>query len=97
MENGLQINPSTFAPAKITNLGTILNVILPLLQAGAALLFLATLLQAGFIWITAGDKPENIAKARKKIFFAIIGLLIVVLSFVFVKIIGYMLQINMPL
>jgi hypothetical protein len=94
MVYGLEINPTNFAPAKISNLGTILNVVLPLLQAGAALLFLATLLQAGFTWVTAGDKPENIAKARKKIFFAIIGLLIVVLSFVFVKIISYMLGIN---
>lgn len=96
MVYALDINPTTFAPAKISNLGTILNVILPLLQVGAGLLFLVMLLQAGFTWITAGDKAENLANARKRIMFAIIGLLIVVLSFVFVKILGYMLQINMP-
>jgi hypothetical protein len=93
----LDINQNNFPPAKITNFATILNVILPLLQAGAALLFLAMLLQAGFTWITAGDKAENLAKAQKRIIFAVIGLLIVVLSYVFVKILGYMLQINMPL
>lgn len=93
----IDINPENFAPAKISNLATILNVILPLLQVGAALIFLVMLLQAAFAWITAGDKAENLAKARKMMIFAVIGLLIVVLSFVLVKIIGYMLKINMPL
>jgi len=96
MVYALDINPTTFPPAKISNLGTILNVILPLLQAGAGLLFLVMLLQAGFTWITAGDKADNLAKAQKRIIFAIIGLSIVVFSFLFVKILGYMLQINMP-
>jgi hypothetical protein len=93
----LDINQNNFAPAKITNFATILNVVLPLLQAGAALLFLAMLLQAGFTWITAGDKAENLAKAQKKIIFAVLGLVIVVFSYLFVKIIGYMLKIDVPL
>lgn len=97
MAFAIDINSENFAPAKISNLATILNIILPLLQVGAALIFLVVLLQAAFTWITAGDKAENIAKAQKMMIFAIIGLLIVVFSFVFVKIIGYMLKVNMPL
>lgn len=93
----ININESNFPPAKISNLGTILNVLLPLLQVGAALIFLVMLLQAAFTWITAGDKSENLSKAQKQIVFAIIGLLIVVFSFIFVKVIAYFLQVNLPL
>ncbi len=93
----LDINQNNFTPAKISSLGTILNVILPLLQVGAALIFLVMLLQAAFTWITAGDKSENLAKAQKQIVFAIIGLAIVVFSFLIVKIIGYFFQVNLPL
>lgn len=93
----LEINPTNFAPAKITNFATILNIILPLLQAGAALLFLAMLLQAGFTYITAGDEAKNLDKVKNRLNFAIIGLLIVVFSYVFVKIIAYMFQFTLPL
>ena len=93
----INIGENNFPPAKISNLGKILNVILPLLQIGAALLFLVMLFRAAFTWITAGDKAENIAKAQKMMVFAVIGLLIVAFSFLFVKIIGYMLNINLPL
>lgn len=97
MVNAIDINPTTFPPAKISSLGTILNVLLPLLQVGAALIFLVMLLQAAFTWITAGDKSENLAKVQKQIVFAVIGLLIVVFSFIFVKIISYFFQVNLPL
>ncbi len=96
MVHALEINPNNFAPAKVSNLGTILNVFLPLLQGGAALIFLVMLLKASFTWITAADKSENLAKAQKQIIFAIIGLLIVVLSFVIVRIIAYFLRVNLP-
>lgn len=93
----IEINPINFAPARINNLATILNIILPLLQIGGALLFLIMLLRASFIWLTAGDKPDNISKAKKMMFFAVIGLFIIVFSFIFVKVIGYILNINMPI
>ena len=93
----MEIGENNFPPAKISNLGKILNVILPLLQIGAALLFLVMLFRATLIWITAGDKAENIAKAQNMMIFAVIGLLIVAFSFLFVKIIGYVLNINLPL
>lgn len=93
----LDINQNNFPPAKISSMATILNVFIPLLQSGAALIFLVMLLKAAFIWITAGDKPDNLAKAQKQIIFAIMGLLIVTFSFLLVKVIAYLLRVNLPL
>ncbi|NMB84159.1 hypothetical protein GYA28_02615 [Candidatus Roizmanbacteria bacterium] len=88
------INESTFGPAKIANFATILNVILPLLMTGAAVIFLAMLLLGAYQWITAGDSAENMKKAQAVFTSAIIGLVIVLVSFVLVRVIGYIIGVQ---
>lgn len=83
-----------FAPAKIANIATLLNLILPLLTMGAALIFLAMCLYAGFIIITNGNNKEKIAEAQKTFGFAMIGLLVVVISFIVVKLVGFILGVT---
>ncbi|HNQ45163.1 MAG TPA: hypothetical protein PKI58_02355, partial [bacterium] len=39
------------------------------------------ILYAGFIWMTAGGKPDNVAKAQKIISAAVIGLIIILASY----------------
>ncbi len=83
-----------FAPAKIASISTLLNLILPLLTLGAALIFLVMSLYAGFIMITNGDNKEKIAEAQKTLGFAVIGLLVVAVSFIIVKIVGFVLGVT---
>lgn len=90
-----KIDETTFPPARLGNIGAILNVILPLLILGAALLFLVMFLLAGFQWLTAGGSMENAKKAQKTMSFAVIGLVVVVVSYTAVKLIGVILQINL--
>ncbi len=90
----IDINQNTFAPAKYTNIATFINLIIPLLQLGAAIIFLIMLLYGAFIWITAGGNQENITKANKTFSYAVLGLVLVVISFFLVKLIGYVLRIN---
>ncbi len=85
---------NNFQPAKITNVGVLLNTVLPLLILFAAFIFLFMGFYGGFIWITSGGEKENLAKAQKIFTNAIIGLFITVFGFAFVKLIGYMLNIN---
>lgn len=87
-------DPNIFAPAKFTNLSTILNLILPLATGGAALLFLAVILSASFKILTHGDSPEAIKKAQSSIAFAVLGLIVVIISFLTVNLIGKMLGIT---
>jgi len=83
-----------FAPAKITTIATLLNVILPLITAGAALIFLVMALLGAFNVLTHGDNPEAVSKGYGTITFAVLGLLIVIGSFVAIRIIGNMLHID---
>jgi len=90
----IEINPTNFAPAKIATIPTLMKIILPLLMAGAALFFLIILLQTAFKILTAGENKEIVAKSQKTIGFAVLGLIIVVSSFLLVRIISKILQIE---
>ncbi len=83
-----------FAPAKISSIGTLLKIVLPLTMTGAALIFLTMTLYGAFRYLTSGDNPEALKKAQSTIMFAIIGLFIVIVSFVIVQVIGKLLNIN---
>jgi FtsH-binding integral membrane protein len=90
----LEISQDNFAPAKFTNLASFLKILLPLTMVGAALIFLAMALFGAFTWLTSGGSQENLAKAQKTFINAIIGLVIVIFAFVFTKVIGYMLNVD---
>lgn len=82
------IDQTTFPPAKIASFATLLNIILPLLTIGAGLIFLVMLLYGAFTWLTAGDNMENVKKSQKILGFALAGLIIVIISFMAVKLLG---------
>ena len=77
-----------FAPAKITSISVILNFIIPFITVAAAGVFLAMLLYAAYTWVTAGDNAENVTKAWKIMTFAVLGLIMIVCSYLAIKLIG---------
>jgi len=83
-----------FAPAKITTIATLLNIVLPLVTTGAGLIFLVMALMGGFNILTHGDNPDALKKAYSTITYAVFGLIIVIISFVAVRLIGKMLNID---
>ena len=87
-------NPAVNPIQKFGNLASILNLIVPLLMTGAALLFLIMLVRAGFKIITAGGDANQVAAAQKMMTFAVIGLVIVIASYTLVRIVGYVLQVG---
>ena len=94
MVYALDISKS-FEPAKVDSFGKLLNVVLPLATAGAALIFLVMVLRGAFMFMTNGDNPEGLKKAQSMMVFAVIGLLIVIVSFVAVQLIGRLLGVQM--
>jgi hypothetical protein len=94
---GFEINPTTFPAARFNNLASILNIILPLLMIGAGVLALLMGLLGGIKWITSGSNPESLKKAQQTITMAAGGLLFVLLSYVFMKLIGLIFKIPVPL
>lgn len=84
-----------FAPAKIENIGQIVNLALPIMMTGGAIIFLVMALYGAFLFLTNGANPEGLKKARSTIIFAVIGLIIVVVSFVAVQILGKLLGVEL--
>lgn len=94
MTYAIEINPTTFQPARLVNIGQLLNVALPLMMSGAALIFLVMTLYGAFNLLMHGDNPEAIKKAYSTIVLAVVGLFIVIASFVGVKLIGKLLGVG---
>ncbi len=87
-------NPAENPIAKFSAFSTILNVIVPLLTTVAAFVFLAMFFIGAFTIITAAGNPERIKQAQKTITFAVIGLVIIIASFLIVRLIATILNIN---
>ncbi len=87
-------NPNLFPPAKISTIGTLMNVIIPLLLLGAAFLFLIMGFVSGFNILTGGDNPDKIKKAQQSLGFSVLGIIIVICSFLVVKILGIVLGVH---
>lgn len=73
-------------------LGKVMGTVLPLLFIAAAVLSLFMLLWGGIQYITAGGSEENTQKARAKITYAIIGLVVSMSSLVVFKILSSVLN-----
>lgn len=88
MVYSFEINPTTFPGAKVTSIGQIVNLALPLALTGAGLIFLAMTLYAAFNILTHGDNPDALKKAYGSIATAVVGLIIVVSSYLVIKLLG---------
>lgn len=91
------INPTTFPAARFTNLGTLINIFTPLLMVGAALLFGGMLLFMAYKWLTAGSDEDQVAQARNIGTYAVLGIIIILSAYVAVKLIGFVLGIDIPI
>lgn len=83
-----------FIVAKYSSISSLINLFSPILITGGAILFLVMLIIAGFNVLTAEGNAEKLGKAQKTFMFAIAGLLIVISSYLIVKLLGVVLNIQ---
>ena len=88
MVYGLEIDETTFPAARFANISSLLNIALPLVMAGAGLVFLMMALMSAFNILTHGDNPEILKKSYASVMTAVIGLIIVIASFLIVRVLG---------
>lgn len=74
-------------------IGFISNIVKLIMVLGGIWTFF-NLLIAGFIYITSGDKPDELKKANDKITMSLIGLVLLVGSVILAGIFGYILYGN---
>lgn len=68
--------------------GNIIWLALELLLLAALLLSLFMLILGGFKWMTSSGNKQEVENARKTLVFAIVGLIIVFVSFVIINFLG---------
>jgi len=92
MVQAFTINQDSFPAAKIGSVSKLMNIALPLAMTGGGLIFLFILLKAAFDILTNGDNPDALKKAYTSITTAVIGLIIVVASFLAIQLLGVILK-----
>ena len=90
-------DPNNNPVAKISSLGSILNILIPFMTVGAALIFLTMLIVGAFTYITSGDNAEGVKKAQATMSSAIFGLIIVVSAYLIAKLISWFFKIELPI
>ena len=91
--NGQRIVNPLLDP-KLVTVGDLINKLLPFIYAFAALILFGVLLWGGYDFILSRGEPEKIGAARMKITAGIIGFVLLVISYLLVRLIGYIFGIN---
>lgn len=89
--------PSYFPAAKnFGTIGSLTSILIPMFMAIAALTFLGMLFYGAFKILTSQGEPDAISSARNTITWGVVGLVVMVFAYMFVKLIGYILQVPIP-
>jgi len=83
--------------AKFDSITSLVNLIVPIMMIIGGIITLTMLLLGAYKYLTSEGNPEKISKAQSVLIYAIIGLFLIVASFVLTKIIGFVLKVDMPL
>jgi hypothetical protein len=89
--------PNYFPPARINNFATILGIIIPLVFITSALVLLGVLIAASIRIITAGGNPESLKSGRNMFKYALLGFVIIALSYIITKLIGFVTNVAIPI
>jgi hypothetical protein len=83
--------------AKFGSITDLVNLILPIMMIGGGFITLSMLLLGAYRYITSEGNPEKISKAQSVIIYSIIGLFLIVSSYIITKIIGTIFNVPLPL
>lgn len=88
---GIFSTPAISATGEFIGVMILLNSLLKLVFVVAGLFAFINLILAGFAFISSGGDAKAIAKAMEKIYYTLIGLVIIVCSFLLAAIFGLLL------
>lgn len=82
--------------AKFNSIGSILNLLLPTIMIVASLVFLAILLYGAFSYVTSSGEQDKVQKARKTITYSVLGLVLILFSYLIVSLVGVVTGTGLP-
>ncbi|MDA1316739.1 MAG: hypothetical protein O3B87_01795 [bacterium] len=88
------INPTNFPAARFADIGTIMNILNPVIMLIAAFIFGAMFISAGFTYLTAGGDPEKVSKAQSTATWASMGILIIFVAYLIVRLVSFIIGIT---
>lgn len=88
---GIWATPIVDSTGKLTGLIGLSNTLLKLVFIVAGLYALINIILAGFAFMSAGGDSKGVAKAWEKIYMTLLGLTVIVCSFLLAAIIGILL------
>ena len=87
-----------FKPARLVpNISALLKVLVPLVYILASIIFIFILAVGAFQFTTAGGSSENYKSAQNKIKAGILGIIVIAASYALVKVIGFILNADIPI
>lgn len=87
VEAAFQIDYTIFRPAGHATFGSLLTVVVRFLIVVAGILSLIFVIIGGIKLVTSGGDPKNLESARSTITYAIIGVVVALLSFMLVSLV----------
>jgi hypothetical protein len=84
-------SPTVNPVANVGTFATLMNVIAPLAMAIGAFICLAMLFWGGFLYLTSGGEADKVQQGKRTLTYAIIGLIILICSTLFVNVIALVL------
>lgn len=85
------INSAIFPPAVWGNLGRLMSVLITNLITLTAVLSIILIIYSGFNFITARGDEKKVASSKSTITYALIGLVVAILSFTIIQVVQYLL------
>jgi len=90
-------DPNVNPIAKFSSIATFVNIFIPLMIVVGGFITLAMLLFGAYKYLSSEGNPEKLAKAQSVMLYAVIGLFLMVVSYIVTKIIGFVLKVPIPL
>lgn len=92
-----EIYPTYFPPARyFTDIGSIVNLLIPIIMTIGAVTFGAMLMYAGFLVVTSQGEEQKIEEAKKVATYAFIGLVVMFMAYTIVLLLTYILNVELP-
>src|SRR3989344_3133016 len=91
------VNLTTFPSSRFANIGILVSILAPVLVIGAVLIFLGMMIMVAWKIINSKGNAEEVAKAQGTAMFAVIGIVVVISAYLFIKLLEFILGVDFPI
>lgn len=89
---------NVFSPAGLFgSLGGLMSAIIQIMIGLSAILCIIFIIVGGYKFITSGGDPKKLESARMTIFYALIGIAVVILAFIILQVVQYFVGSTVPI